>query len=655
MKKTNHQRTNIMTIRLTALLVAVVFVVGTMLVPAELYAAESETGEAQAAVTEEAATEPVNEEPAAEQTVEPTEATEPETTEATNAPEETNEAANDLSEALTVDLDSVDEDTYDGFIYKLKDDTTRKEIKEMESSIDDLQQEQDVREVIDKEVYAADSLETIEEVVDPSLIEYIEPDYIIHACAVPNDPEYNSFAWQLNNTNVPYVWDRGITGSGAVVAVLDTGVNMYHEDLKGVRFVNQRNAFDGSSNVTDVFGHGTNVTGIIAERRNNGIGFTGILSGVSIMPVKVLRDDGKSNLSYLITGMEYAISKKVDVINMSLGGSESEIGDGSRALEETCEKAVDNGCIVVAASGNIGKEGNVMYYPGGYDCVVSVASVDANNQHASTSIHNNKVTVAAPGHNVRLVDINGYGVGSGTSYATPQVSAMAAMLKSINHGINQTQFMEILRSTSKDLGPSGYDEYYGYGLIDFGKAFEYIMADLSTYQLSLSGTVYDYNGSAKAPSVTLSYGSIKLINGRDYRVSYPSGRTAVGTYRITVSGINGYHGSRTATFQIRPPLVKSIKAPKRGKKKLTVRWKAMSSSQKSKYKSAITGYQVRVARKANFSNAKYKKVKGISKTSVTVKGLKKKKTYYVQYRSYKVVGSTTYYSKWSSKKKAKTK
>ena len=373
------------------------------------------------------------------------------------------------------------------------------------------------------------------------------------------------------------------------------------------------------------------------------------------MPVKVLRDDGKSNLSYLITGMEYAISKKVDVINMSLGGSESEIGDGSRALEETCEKAVDNGCIVVAASGNIGKEGNVMYYPGGYDCVVSVASVDANNQHASTSIHNNKVTVAAPGHNVCLVDINGYGVGSGTSYATPQVSAMAAMLKSINHGINQTQFMEILRSTSKDLGPSGYDEYYGYGLIDFGKAFEYIMADLSTYQLSLSGTVYDYNGSAKAPSVTLSYGSIKLINGRDYRVSYPSGRTAVGTYRITVSGINGYHGSRTATFQIRPPLIKSIKSPQRYKGKLKVRWYKMSKSQRKKYKNVITGYQVRVSTYKNFAYAKYANVRGITKTAATVKGLKKKTYYYVQYRSYKTTGSGTYYSKWSGTKKAKTK
>ena len=232
---------------------------------------------------------------------------------------------------------------------------------------------------------------------------------------------------------------------------------------------------------------------------------------------------------------------------------------------------------------------------------------------------------------------------------------MAAMIKSINPGINQTQFMEILRSTSKDLGDSGYDEYYGYGLIDFGKAFEYIMAHLSTYQLSLSTTVYDYNGSAKAPSVALSYGSIRLINGRDYRVSYPAGRTAVGTYRITVSGINGYYGSKTATFQIRPPLIKSIKAPQRYKGKLKVRWYKMSKSQRKNYKNVITGYQVRVSTYKNFAYAKYANVKGITKTAATVKGLKRKTYYYVQYRSYKTVGSTTYYSKWSGTKRAKTK
>ena len=81
----------------------------------------------------------------------------------------------------------------------------------------------------------------------------------------------------------------------------------------------------------------------------------------------------------------------------------------------------------------------------------------------------------------------------------------------------------------------------------------------------------------------------------------------------------------------------------------------MSKKQKNKYKNAITGYQVRVSTNSSFSNAKYVKVKGITKTKATVKGLKKKTNYYVQYRSYKTVGSATYYSKWSGTKKAKTK
>ena len=81
----------------------------------------------------------------------------------------------------------------------------------------------------------------------------------------------------------------------------------------------------------------------------------------------------------------------------------------------------------------------------------------------------------------------------------------------------------------------------------------------------------------------------------------------------------------------------------------------MSQAQLKQYGGGITGYQVRVSRNSNFSGAKYKKVKGAAKTSVTVKGLKQKKYYYVQYRAYKNVGSTTYYSKWSSIKKAKTK
>jgi len=690
MKKTNHQRTNIMTIRLTALLVAVVFVVGTMLVPAELYAAESETGEAQAAAVEETATEPAG--AAAEETepvltdeseAEAVDAVEPEATEAvaeeSEETEETEETVqNDLSEALAVDLDRIDEDAYDGFIYKLEDSTTNKEIKEMETAIEELPQEQTASVVVDKEVYAADSIETIAEVADPSMIEYIEPDYIVNALGT-DDVYYDDYGWYLDMINAPYVWDQGVFGAGATVAVLDSGVNKEHEDLKDTNYsadqFNAVNAVNNTGNTRDVaddFGHGTKVTGVIAASYNNGKGLTGVMPESTIMPVKVLDKTGSGKVSYIIKGIDFAISKKADVINMSFGGAFS--GEWSINLENALKRAKAAGIILVAAAGNDGL--NTAYYPASYDCVVSVGSVGPSGNHSSFSNYNKYVAVSAPGEYLCMPSLKTYkdcygnyvyytadtarpSTSSGTSFATPQVAAMAAMFKSLNikgskTAFNQDAFMSILRASSTDCGSRGYDIYYGYGLIDFEKAFEYVN-QVNVFTVNLSSTVYDYNGSVKTPAVTLMLGAIKLIKDEDYTVTYSSGRTAVGTYKITVEGINDYSGTKTTSFQIRPPLVKSIKAPKRGKKKLTVRWKAMSSSQKSKYKSAITGYQVRVARKANFSNAKYKKVKGISKTSVTVKGLKKKKTYYVQYRSYKVVGSTTYYSKWSGKKKAKTK
>lgn len=675
MKKTNQQRTNKMTIRLTALLVAVVFVVGMMFVPTELYAAENETGEAQAAAVEEAATEPAGAE--AEETesglTEEIEAAEPEAIEAvaeeSEEAEEKEEAVqNDLSEALTVDLDSVDENEYDGFIYKLADGTTKREIKEMEDAIDDLQEDQKVEEVINNELYTADSIETISEVVVPEQIEYIEPNYILKATGI-NDPYYAGYGQYLNTINAPYVWEKGMYGGDVVVAVLDSGVKENHEDFESDTFVAEHNTLvvgDDQSDVTDNSGHGTAVAGIIAAAQNNGKGLTGVMPDVNIMPVKVLDlrpnpETGKietaGTLDDVVEGIDYAVDNGASVINMSFGTDES-----SNTLEDACNAAAARGVILIAAAGNDAqtpfREGgriNPIEYPAAFSSVVSVGSVNLDKAWSIFSNYNQYVALSAPGEELRLMWKNGgYVISSGTSFAAPQVSAMAAMVKQMDPSVNYAGFMKIVAATSTDRGTKGHDPYYGYGLMNLKKAYDYMAGDISAYEASLSTVSYVYNGKVKTPSVTIKKANMALPAG-SFKSTYASGRTAVGTYKVTVTGINGYTGTRILSFKIVPPLVKSIKAPKKGKKKLTVRWKAMSKSQKSKYKNVITGYQVRVATKSNFSNAKYKKVKGISKTSATVKGLKKKTTYYVQYRSYKVVGSATYYSKWSSKKKAKTK
>ena len=244
--------------------------------------------------------------------------------------------------------------------------------------------------------------------------------------------------------------------------------------------------------------------------------------------------------------------------------------------------------------------------------------------------------------------------GSGTSFAAPQVSAMAAMAKALEPSINYSRFMTVIKLTSEDRWLSGFDYYFGYGIIDLAKAYRLLAGDIFMYKASLSTTSYVYNNTVRTPAVTLKTTG-RTLDKSKYTVVYPSGRKAVGTYKVTVKNKGKFTGSKTLTFKIMPPLVKALKSPVRYKKKLKVRWYAMTSSQKTTYKGGITGYQVRVSRNSNFSNAKYVKVTGATKTYAVVKNLKRKTTYYIQYRSYKTVGSTTYYSKWSSKKKTRTR
>lgn len=655
--------------RLTAMLVAVVFAVGTLFVPTGILAAETDEDEITANETVEAVT------PAGENEFDEVEASKTEGAEADEAeageaqPEEdvaeTQQPAAEASEPGTgleelvvahdgngdaAAVDDLEETDYDGFIYKLEDNVTKKEIKKMETAIDELEadpQSGEVEEVIDNELYTADSLETIDAVADADMIEYIEPDYIVNFMGT-NDPYYGSYGWFLEMTNAPYVWARGAFGKGVVVAVLDSGVMMSHPDFEYTQFVSPYNTTNGSTDVTDTIGHGTGVAGIIAASYNNQKGLTGIMPQASIMPIKITSGATGGKHSWLIQGIDYAASHGADVINMSVGDPIESV-----AMNDACNRAAAKGVILVAASGN--DYDCTIEYPASYSSVVSVGSIERDGAHSTFSTYNQYVDVVAPGRGIFLPTTNGkYASMTGTSGSAPQVAAMAAMIKSLDKSINGTGFKEILRVTCVDKGKAGRDDYFGYGLMDLSRAFNYMTISFGLYKASLSRTSYVFNGKPKSPAVTIQKAN-RTLPKANYKVTYPKYRKAVGTYKVTVTGLGQYVGSKTLTYKIMPPLVKKIKTPKRYKKKLQVRWYAMSKSQKAKYKSAITGYQVRVAKNSKFTKAKYVKVKGYAKDNVIVKKLKRKTTYYVQYRVYKTVGSKTYYSKWSGKKKVKTK
>lgn len=165
--------------------------------------------------------------------------------------------------------------------------------------------------------------------------------------------------------------------------------------------------------------------------------------------------------------------------------------------------------------------------------------------------------------------------------------------------------------------------------------------------MSLSKTSFVYTGSTLRPAVTVKGAGSKLANGTDYSITWPSSSKNVGTYTVKVTGKNNFTGTKRSTYTIIPKGT-SVKSLTRGTKAFTVKWTKKAAAQ-------TTGYQIRYSTKKSMNGAKTVKVKGASKTSCKISGLKAKKTYYVQIRVYKTTGGKTYCSSWSSTKSVKTK
>jgi len=174
--------------------------------------------------------------------------------------------------------------------------------------------------------------------------------------------------------------------------------------------------------------------------------------------------------------------------------------------------------------------------------------------------------------------------------------------------------------------------------------------------VGLSYSAYTYNGKVKTPTVTAKAGTLtaaskRITDSTNVDLTYSKGRKNVGSYKVTVKGRGNYTGTITKTFKINPKGT-SISKLTKGKKSFTVKWKKQSGKMAA---SRITGYQYRYSTSSKMTNAKIKTVKGYSKTSAKRTGLKAKKKYYVQVRTYKKVSGTTYYSAWSKVRSVKTK
>ena len=320
---------------------------------------------------------------------------------------------------------------------------------------------------------------------------YAEPDRYIGIDSVPNDPLYPNMWGLLDGPGVhaSLAWDE-TTGAGAVVAVVDSGVELDHPDLtaniwsnpsetpNGVDdddngFIDDVHGWDfngGDADPSDENGHGTHVAGTIGAVGNNGIGVVGVAYSSKLMPVRVIGSNGLGSISHGIAGIEYAWRNGADVANLSWGFS----GGVEQPLKDVIAAAAAGGMVVVAAAGNSGVDIDASpAYPAAFDVpgLITVAAITPNGVLAGFSNFGlANVDIAAPGTSI-LSTVRGanYGLASGTSMAAPHVSGAAALLVSAHPTWSATAIRSRLLATAHPRAALA-GEIGGGGLVDAAAA-----------------------------------------------------------------------------------------------------------------------------------------------------------------------------------------
>lgn len=319
--------------------------------------------------------------------------------------------------------------------------------------------------------------EALRQLNEMASVEYAEPNYIIRIAQLPNDKKYSS-QWGLKNKNgidvrAEKMWDRQTSSSNIIIAVIDTGIDTDHEDLNENMWVNAAEAKgqtgvddDGNGFIDDVHGfhfsyptlpvddrngHGTHCAGIIAARGNNRIGVSGLLWQSRLMAVGFLDAKGSGTTANGIKAIDYAVKMGAKVISASWGG-----GGPSKAMLESITKANEAGVVFVAAAGNDSTNNDKKaHYPSNYksDNVLSVAALSSGGRLASFSNYGvNTVHIAAPGDGIySTYRGGGYKNLSGTSMATPFVSAAAAMTLSQHPTYSPARVKQVLMESSTKL------------------------------------------------------------------------------------------------------------------------------------------------------------------------------------------------------------
>ncbi len=378
---------------------------------------------------------------------------------------------------------------------------------------------------------------------------WAEVSHPVYACLVPNDPLYAPSVWEplgqwgLVRVGLPTAWDT-VTGSAdVVVAVVDSGLNRDIMDFAG-RIVYPYSILSGSSvwpAWQDTYGHGSGVAAVAAAQGNDHLGIAGAAWNVKVMPVKIANSNSSDDVT-LAAGITYAVDKGADVINVSFAGTE-----GSRTLESAVDYALARGVVIVAAAGN--NSAWSVGYPAAIPGVIAVGATDSANNRCSFSNQGSALDIAAPGASIlsyTTASATSFARWSGTSFSSPLVAGVAALLKSANPTLTPAEIADMISDSADDLGVSGWDQAFGWGLLDADEAVAEAVAGVTTtttttVSTTTTTTVPSTTTTTAPPSTTTTTTTSTTIVGRFADVSAETTPYAAQIEQLAASGVvEGY-------------------------------------------------------------------------------------------------------------------
>ncbi len=397
-------------------------------------------------------------------------------------------------------------------------------------------------------------------------VEFAEPDGVLRAFT--NDPDFSTqYSIKSDQTKVVDAWSTTTGSPTVVVAVIDTGITLTHQDLVNQLWTNPSPSgtsglhgkqieidWDGDGDCTETdprLGpeqcasgtptddnnseyHGTRVSGIIAAETNNALNMAGVAYGCRIMAVKALNADGLGSYSAIAEAIEYATDNGATVINMSLGG---DLADGSDAVIAAVNRAIDNNIVVVAAAGNNGNASPVSF-PASISSVIAVGATDSSKTLAVFSCTGNSLDLVAPGVGILSTippNSTSSSGGDGTSFSAPIVAGVAALIRSISPNMSVADVTKYIDFTATDLGSGGFDKSYGFGLLNAAAAVQAAQTGVIPVSNASPNETYPYPNPFRPltdTSVTISVPSDIGTSGLEitfYNVAGERVRTLTGT------------------------------------------------------------------------------------------------------------------------------